>query len=107
MLKDLMFSTWSNDDCESAADIVKLLSLVDFYLPFFPLERNHITTLFNLRLELRQKELLTAGYGMLTWNRSVVDFLVSKVCFTALHQMFFLKYLARHLWTQVQKPRCL
>lgn len=79
MLKDLMFNIWSNNACEEPADIVKLLSLIDFYLPFFPLERDHIRSLFTLKLEKKRQELLADGSDLLNWNADVIDFLVSKV----------------------------
>ena len=80
MLKDLMFQLWAAEACESTTDIVKLLSLIDFYLPFMPLEKEHITELFKAKLQHRGQEILAAGHGHLTWDDDVVDFLVSKVC---------------------------
>ncbi len=39
VLKDLVFDLWRSDECEERSDTLKLLALVDFYLPFLPLER--------------------------------------------------------------------
>ena len=39
LLKDLVFEIWRRDGCEQHTDTAKLVSLVDFYLPFLPLER--------------------------------------------------------------------
>lgn len=79
MLKDLMFHLWAADACESTTDIVKLLSLIDFYLPFMPLEREHIRQLFKAKLGQRAQEMQAASQGQLVWDDDVVDFLVSKV----------------------------
>ena len=79
MLKDLMFRLWADEACESASDIVKLLSLIDFYLPFFPLEREHIRELFNMKLRQRAQEMLAASQIQLTWGEEIIDFLISKV----------------------------
>lgn len=50
-LKDLIFSTWAAEGCESRTDTLKMVSLVDFFLPFLPLERRHVAQLFGMRLE--------------------------------------------------------
>lgn len=74
-----MFHLWAADACESTTDIVKLLSLIDFYLPFMPLEREHIRQLFKAKLGQRAQEMQAASQGQLVWDDDVVDFLVSKV----------------------------
>ena len=51
MLKDLIYDIWTETACESPTDTLKLMSLVDFYLPFLPLEREHIRALFDMRLQ--------------------------------------------------------
>lgn len=79
MLKDLMFDHWSNEGCQSASDIVKLLSLIDFYLPFLPLERDHLKELFRAKLAHKEQELLATSQAKMSWGSDVVDFLVSKV----------------------------
>lgn len=79
MLKDTMFRLWAKQGCESAPDIVKLLSLIDFYLPFYPLERQHIRALFEAKLQGRKQEMLAAKHGRLAWGDEILDFLLKKV----------------------------
>lgn len=79
MLKDLMFERWSMEGCQSGPEIVKLLSLVDFYLPFLPLERDHIQELFRAKLAKRREEMLADTQEYLTWGDEVVKFLREKV----------------------------
>lgn len=79
LLKDLLFSLWTKSSCESTVDVLKLLSLIDFYLPFFPLEREHIRQLFRMKLKERQTEILKASNHLLEWDEAVIDFLTSKV----------------------------
>lgn len=80
MLKDLIYDAWTKEpQCESASDTVKLISLVDFYLPFLPLERQHIRTLFVMRLEERKADVHAASGDTLEWSDAVLDLLVSKV----------------------------
>jgi hypothetical protein len=79
MLKELIWEMWATEDCESLTDTLKFLSLVDFYLPFLPLEREHIRSLFTLRLQERQAEVYKATKDILMWDDLVLDFLVSKV----------------------------
>ena len=78
LLKDLMFHMWSEAGCESTVDIIKLLSLIDFYLPFFPLERRHIWELFEAKLKHRQDDLQQTTNYLLQWDGTVTDFLASK-----------------------------
>ena len=88
MLKDLMFTIWAEGSCESATDTVKLLSLVDFYLPFLPLERDHLRQLTRMRLRERQAEVLKATGDTLTWSEEVIEFLTAKVCLLGLAAAF-------------------
>jgi hypothetical protein len=41
-LKNLVFDTWSAAGCESYEDTLKMVSLVDFFLPYFPLGRPEV-----------------------------------------------------------------
>ena len=56
-LKDLIFSTWAAEGCESRTDTLKLVGLVDYFLPFLPLERSHVAQLFGMRLEETARQL--------------------------------------------------
>lgn len=80
LLKDLLFSLWNDPVCGPAVGLVKLLSLIDFYLPFFPLERWHVDRLFRMKLENRQREEMDVSGHQLQWDDAVIDFLTSKAC---------------------------
>ncbi len=80
VLKDLVFSLWTADDCEERTDTLKMLALVDFFLPFLPLERPHIEKLFEMRLRERRRVLTTEKQAAnLTWTPEVVQFLTDRV----------------------------
>ena len=80
MLKDLVFSGWAADGCEARADTLKMVSLVDFFLPFLPLERRHIETLFRMRLEETAAQLRRAAQSVtLVWAPDIVKYLTDKV----------------------------
>ena len=58
------------------------VGLIDFFLPFLPLERRHVRQLLDMRLRERAEEaLVQEGLGGLTWDKSVLDFLASRVDF--------------------------
>jgi hypothetical protein len=84
-LKDLVFERWQKQGCEERTDTIKVVGLVDFFLPFFPLERKHVRELFELRLKEKadavQKQLKRTNtkFPALLWESAVVDFLSSKV----------------------------
>lgn len=69
-----MFSQWVATDCETRTDTVKLLNLVDFYLPYFPLERRHLEALCERLLQAR-----AAIEGPLSWDRRLPAFLAGRV----------------------------
>jgi hypothetical protein len=52
-LRDAVFARWRRDGCEAYEDTLKLVSLVDFFLPYFPLERRHVDEL--IRRALRER----------------------------------------------------
>lgn len=80
LLKDLMFEQWGGDTCEERADTLKMLALIDFYLPFLPLERPHIERLFHMKLRDRQEALIEAKQAAnLTWDDEVIKFLTDRV----------------------------
>jgi hypothetical protein len=80
-LKDLVFERWLAQGCEERADTLKMVGLVDFFLPFFPLEESHVRRLFAHRLAERGAELAAEGLGGLAVDPKVVDFLVARVDF--------------------------
>ena len=80
VLKDLVFSMWTSDECEERTDTLKMLALVDFFLPFLPLERPHIVQLFDMRLQDRRRALTAEKLAAdLTWTPEVVQFLADRV----------------------------
>ncbi len=84
-IKDLVFNQWRNtassssssSSCESRTDTTKLLNLIDFYLPYFPLERIHIVTLFERLLQARAQH--AKGPLGLSWDPRLPGFLADKV----------------------------
>ena len=80
MLKDLIFSMWADDGCEAQADTLKFVSLVDFFLPFLPLERRHIEALFDMRLKETATQLRQSQSVELTWDPDIITFLTEKAC---------------------------
>ena len=88
VLKDLVFSMWASDECEERTDTLKMLALVDFFLPFLPLERPHIEQLFSMRLEDRRRALIAEKLAAdMTWTPEVVQYLADRV---RLHFSFLL-----------------
>ena len=80
VLKDLVFSMWTSDECEERTDTLKMLALVDFFLPFLPLERPHIEQLFSMRLQDRRRVLIAEKLAAdMTWTPEVVQFLADRV----------------------------
>jgi hypothetical protein len=78
-LRDLVFDHWQRSGCESFEDTLKLTSLVDFYLPYLPLERAHVAELARRALGYRGRELRVAKGLGLEWGEEVVEFIVDKV----------------------------
>lgn len=56
-----------------------MLSAIDFFLPFFPLEASNIQELFTKRLAEQSAALVRNDAANLTWSAEVMDFLLSKV----------------------------
>ena len=42
-LRDLVFSSWRRSPCEEYPDTLKMISLIDFFLPYFPLQREQVS----------------------------------------------------------------
>ena len=53
--------------------------MIDFFLPYLPLELPHIRRLFDLRLRDEADALRHRHRCLLQWGAPVLDFLVSKV----------------------------
>ena len=78
-LKDLVFQRWRGEACEARADTLKSVGLVDFFLPFLPLERRHVVALFDARLRERRDALRRALRAELAWEPDVAHFLADRV----------------------------
>lgn len=81
LLKDLVFQKWADDGCEQRSDTIKMVSMIDFFLPYLPLEKVHIRQLFERRLSEEAAELRRDFSVDLEWGAPELDFLVSKVDF--------------------------
>ena len=81
-LKDLVFDRWKKEGCEDRTDTLKMIGLVDFFLPFFPLERKHVVQLFELRIKEKLTTAELQKWGWRIWvDPGVANFLTDKVEF--------------------------
>ena len=78
-LKDTVFEHWVSDDCEPKVNTQKMVRRIDHFLPFFPLQRKHIEHIFEIRLQKISDSLHQQKLGELHWDKSVLEFLSSKV----------------------------
>jgi hypothetical protein len=78
-VRELVFSHWQGSGCESYEDTLKFTSLIEFYLPYFPLEAPHLAELVRRGLAARGAELEKAKGLALVWGEDVIKFLVDKV----------------------------
>jgi hypothetical protein len=74
--------------CCSSADVQPRscelqVGMIDFFLPYLPLERAHIRRLFDMRLRDEAALLRRRHRCLLRWGAPELDFLVSKVCHSA------------------------
>ena len=82
LLKDVLYNKWLRDGCEEQVDTQKTLSLVDLYVPFLPLERDHVRMVLEAHLlERRRRGVRELEFANLTWSKDVLDFLVERVEF--------------------------
>jgi hypothetical protein len=78
LLRDVVFAQWRASQCESHADTLKLMSLIDLFLPYLPLEAQHMKQLVGLALQQRGA-VLAQQRVHLEWQPAVADLLASKV----------------------------
>ena len=78
-LRNLVYNIWSQGNCESHVDIIRMLGAIDFFLPYFPLEASNLRDLFAKRLHTQAEQLQGSDTANLTWSPPVIDFLLSKV----------------------------
>ena len=82
VLKDVLYNKWLRDGCEEQVDTQKTLSLVDLYVPFLPLEREHVRAVLEAHLlERRRRGVRELEFANLSWSKDVLDFLVERVEF--------------------------
>ncbi|KAK9830272.1 hypothetical protein WJX72_010727 [[Myrmecia] bisecta] len=79
VLKDLVFDIWQRGECEDRTDTLKMVGLIDFFLPFLPLERPHIKQLFEMRLLEKAQQMRQSMGTDLAWDDAVLAFLTGKV----------------------------
>lgn len=84
-LKDMVFQVWQQQGCEDFSDSQKLLRSIDFFLPFYPLEKEHIVLLFKKALDkygvLASEEFYNSRNVTLKYGPKIIDYLVDKVEF--------------------------
>eukprot|EP00884_Botryococcus_braunii_P017254 jgi/Botrbrau1/4211/Bobra.0044s0014.1 len=95
-LKDLMHEKWAREGCEDHSDTLKLIGLVNLFLPFFPLERRHLITLFKKEVARRAPAL--------TASPQVFDFLADKVDFEEGYPIEGAKEVATVMTRYVSRP---
>ena len=78
-LRNLVYNIWSQGNCEGHVDIIRMLGSIDFFLPYFPLDRSNIQDLFEQRLVDQSDAVLRNDAANLTWTTEVIPFLLSKV----------------------------
>lgn len=78
LLRDVVFDEWTKAACEDFADTLKFMNLIDVFLPYLPLGRQHMDQLVELGLQQRRHQLARQRIH-LTWQPAVVEFVAGKV----------------------------
>lgn len=78
LLRGVVFAQWRAAGCESYEDTAKLLSMIDVFLPYLPLERGHMPGLVGLALRGRAA-LLAVRRVLLQWEPGVTEWLAGQV----------------------------
>jgi hypothetical protein len=85
LLRSVVFAQWRASQCEAYEDTAKLMSLIDVFLPYLPLERAHMPALVALALRDRAALLAQAQRRVrLQWEHGVPEFLAGQVRHAAL-----------------------
>jgi hypothetical protein len=80
LLRRVVFAQWRASRCEAYEDTAKLMSLIDVFLPYLPLERAHMPGLVALALRDRAALLAQAQRRVrLRWEPGVPAFLAAQV----------------------------
>lgn len=77
-LKDEMVSLWMHDECEEAVYGPKFVNQIHYFIPFFPLDRSHLRTLIEMKMQFSQ---IYVSKGMVRWTSETIDFFLDKVNF--------------------------
>jgi len=84
-LRDRVYAGWEAQACEDAQETHRSVSLVDFYVPFLPLEREHVRAVFAGQLEARSLRGRRDGtWSALAWDDDVLDWMAANVEYEAL-----------------------
>ncbi|KAK9821179.1 hypothetical protein WJX74_005314 [Apatococcus lobatus] len=115
MLKEIVSQKWDATGCHDHASLWKMVSMVDFFLPFLPLEQSDLRRLFDIRLNAIAADLLQAQQAELTWAPDVIAFLCDKVDYDGRYSIegakeasvLLTRYVSRALrqWQQQQPPK--
>lgn len=78
LLRNVVFEEWRKTDCEGFADTNKLMQLIDVFLPYLPLEQQHMPPLVELSLK-QQRQRLERRNNYLEWKPEVVTAIANQV----------------------------
>lgn len=78
LLRNVVFEEWRKTDCEGFADTNKLMQLIDVFLPYLPLEQQHMPQLVELSLK-QQRTRLERRNNYLEWKPGVVTAIANQV----------------------------
>ena len=78
-LKGIVSKKWEATGCHDFASLWKMVGMVDFFLPFLPLERSHVQRLLEIRLDAFAADLLQNQLVELTWAPDIITFLCDRV----------------------------
>ncbi|MEW5297527.1 MAG: hypothetical protein WDW36_000732 [Sanguina aurantia] len=81
MLKELVYNHWRKDGCEGYDDTLRFTSAIDFFIPFFPLQKPQIEKLMVQELKAYATSLREHKKVAMVWDKDVLDFLVRQVEF--------------------------
>ena len=103
LMRDLVFERWRADACEAVEDTLKMISLVDLYVPYFPLRALDLRELIVRGLQQRAAELQKQKHVAMSWDTDVVDFLLSKVgggkcCTKGINMYWWQQWQLGYLW---------
>ena len=80
-LKNMMFNLWQSEKCEDRVDTLKSLSLIDMFVPYFPLDRAAISQIMDKSIQKRVDMVNKARERpiQVVTSEPVLTFLASKI----------------------------